>query len=634
MNSSPASIDDDTTIKANTSMASYNDRVYHYDTSAMFQPQPPPRIAGQGSPYRQPSPSNSPTQPMPDQPDYSMQSSHYSIFSNANGSQGSLQNPASAMYQLDDQSSVDLIGEFQPPADLMYNISEYELTASLESLPTQAQAQSQASPLVGSHFTHPLLVNHAGADFLGVGSPQDDLPFTPTLNEFDLQTVQGQMGQSQSQNLGTVANQNLGQAPSPRFDQSPFVGSPQMAAQPQGPHPPPSMGTFTTQQRPVHTTPPSQRISKKASHSRLNVLSTKKNLVVSTAPSSAPLSTESSPGFGVSPLCHKYRGLDIQPPQPSAASSAASSYEGPVQLPPEHVVTNQNLAFNMGIHNDPSYQHQQPQSLVPPNMAPNSVFRHGSDSSQSSATSIYDQPQPPVGYPLAPGAMTPPSTSTPPRRKYSTLSEVSALKVKSLSRKQQESVGMMIPGSAPSSLPPSVPVPPAPPGGNPAPVATPAPAPISLAGPPQLMMHRNVSSSSVGSANSSSSELGNSVNQAVADGTKPKKHTRRRLLPRSKNGCWICRIKHLKCDEIRPECSSCLRFGIECDYSETKPDYVADKNLRREKLLAISLMRKSKGAAKPKKKKPASPGLSPMLAYDTGESPDYFSASLVNFPDA
>lgn len=634
MNSSPASIDDDTTIKANTLMASYNDRVYHYDTLAMFQPQPPPRIAGQGLPYRQPSPLNSPTQPMPDQPDYSMQLSHYLIFSNANGSQGSLQNPALAMYQLDDQLLVDLIGEFQPPADLMYNISEYELTASLESLPTQAQAQSQALPLVGLHFTHPLLVNHAGADFLGVGSPQDDLPFTPTLNEFDLQTVQGQMGQSQSQNLGTVANQNLGQAPSPRFDQLPFVGSPQMAAQPQGPHPPPLMGTFTTQQRPVHTTPPSQRILKKASHSRLNVLSTKKNLVVLTAPLLAPLSTELSPGFGVSPLCHKYRGLDIQPPQPLAALLAALLYEGPVQLPPEHVVTNQNLAFNMGIHNDPLYQHQQPQLLVPPNMAPNLVFRHGLDLSQLLATSIYDQPQPPVGYPLAPGAMTPPLTLTPPRRKYLTLLEVLALKVKLLSRKQQELVGMMIPGLAPSLLPPLVPVPPAPPGGNPAPVATPAPAPISLAGPPQLMMHRNVLLLLVGLANSSLLELGNLVNQAVADGTKPKKHTRRRLLPRLKNGCWICRIKHLKCDEIRPECLLCPRFGIECDYLETKPDYVVDKNLRREKLLAISLMRKLKGAAKPKKKKPALPGLSPMLAYDTGELPDYFSALLVNFPDA
>lgn len=75
---------------------------------------------------------------------------------------------------------------------------------------------------------------------------------------------------------------------------------------------------------------------------------------------------------------------------------------------------------------------------------------------------------------------------------------------------------------------------------------------------------------------------------------KPKKYTRRRLLPRSKNGCWICRIKHLKCDEKRPVCLSCSKFGIECDYSPTKPDYVVDKQLRKEKLLAISMLRKQK----------------------------------------
>ncbi|EGV66675.1 hypothetical protein CANTEDRAFT_132931 [Yamadazyma tenuis ATCC 10573] len=72
-----------------------------------------------------------------------------------------------------------------------------------------------------------------------------------------------------------------------------------------------------------------------------------------------------------------------------------------------------------------------------------------------------------------------------------------------------------------------------------------------------------------------------------------KKHTRRRLLPRSKNGCWICRIKHLKCNEARPTCSSCSRFGIACDYSSEKPLYVSDKTLRREKLLEITTIRKS-----------------------------------------
>lgn len=83
---------------------------------------------------------------------------------------------------------------------------------------------------------------------------------------------------------------------------------------------------------------------------------------------------------------------------------------------------------------------------------------------------------------------------------------------------------------------------------------------------------------------------------SLSDETKPKKYTRKRLLPRSKNGCWTCRIKHLKCDEVRPVCNSCLRFGIECDYSPEKPPYVADKNLRMEKLASIAQAKNRKGS--------------------------------------
>ncbi len=71
-----------------------------------------------------------------------------------------------------------------------------------------------------------------------------------------------------------------------------------------------------------------------------------------------------------------------------------------------------------------------------------------------------------------------------------------------------------------------------------------------------------------------------------------KKHTRRRLLPRSKKGCWICRIKHLKCDEVTPVCGGCAKFGLQCDYSPEKPDYVTDKFLRQQKLEEVSLIRK------------------------------------------
>lgn len=89
---------------------------------------------------------------------------------------------------------------------------------------------------------------------------------------------------------------------------------------------------------------------------------------------------------------------------------------------------------------------------------------------------------------------------------------------------------------------------------------------------------------------------------SLNDISKPKKHTRKRILPRSKDGCWICRIKHLKCDECKPVCNSCQRFGIECDYSPDKPLYVSDKNLRKEKLASIAQVRKTSTISIQKKK--------------------------------
>lgn len=36
--------------------------------------------------------------------------------------------------------------------------------------------------------------------------------------------------------------------------------------------------------------------------------------------------------------------------------------------------------------------------------------------------------------------------------------------------------------------------------------------------------------------------------------------------PRSRNGCWTCRTKKVKCDEARPRCLRCIRLRLFCDY--------------------------------------------------------------------
>ncbi|KAK9249517.1 hypothetical protein V1506DRAFT_450958 [Lipomyces tetrasporus] len=37
--------------------------------------------------------------------------------------------------------------------------------------------------------------------------------------------------------------------------------------------------------------------------------------------------------------------------------------------------------------------------------------------------------------------------------------------------------------------------------------------------------------------------------------------------PRSRNGCWTCRNRKVKCDEAQPKCNPCARLGIVCDYT-------------------------------------------------------------------
>lgn len=607
---SPPSFDDDNTLKLNLP---FNDQCYQYENSMPFNPMPPRPIQGRQQ-SNQPLTTTLPAQlsAVPPPPgavdpmhDYSMQNSlHYLIFSNqvAMNLAGSLNH---SMYQLDDQLLTDLVHEYLmnpvPLGDLIYQIHDYELTALVELLPLvpapppqlllQMSQAASAPLLVESHFTHPLYVHQAAADYQmnhpeGQLMPAGELPpFTPTVNDYEF-GAHPFPHEHHAQHYHQHHHHHQHQQPPLQTEQEIPPNAPPQGTfthhQPLPVNPPPPRG--------AHTTPPSQRISKKHSSLRLNVLSTKKNLVVSTL---TPLSTELLPGFGVSPLCNKYRGLDIHqqqlPLQPSLtglhlvlnALSVASLYEAP-PMPP-----------------------QQLGGMMPPM----NVFRQDLELSLLLAAGLYYDLLATQGVAQASGAMTPPLTLTPPRRKFLSLSEVLAQKVKNLSRKQQESVGML----GPSSLPPLIPVPPAPMGANPNPAPVTASSlvmtPTAPAAPPPIMMHANNSLSLVLSNGLTGLDLGAAVNQAImSSGGKTKKHTRRRLLPRLKNGCWICRIKHLKCDELRPLCSLCARFGIDCDYLSEKPDYVTDKELRREKLTSISALRKQKQLqtpAKPKRKEPA-----------------------------
>lgn len=65
---------------------------------------------------------------------------------------------------------------------------------------------------------------------------------------------------------------------------------------------------------------------------------------------------------------------------------------------------------------------------------------------------------------------------------------------------------------------------------------------------------------------------------------------KKRVGPRSRIGCWTCRIRHKACDESKPDCAQCERLHLKCDYSDDRPQYMSDRTLQKEKLQEIRLI--------------------------------------------
>ncbi|KAF5022426.1 hypothetical protein F66182_5511 [Fusarium sp. NRRL 66182] len=45
----------------------------------------------------------------------------------------------------------------------------------------------------------------------------------------------------------------------------------------------------------------------------------------------------------------------------------------------------------------------------------------------------------------------------------------------------------------------------------------------------------------------------------------------RRPHRKSRNGCFNCKRRKVKCDEVKPACANCVRFGIPCDFAPRPP---------------------------------------------------------------
>ncbi|KAH8808719.1 hypothetical protein F5884DRAFT_753238 [Xylogone sp. PMI_703] len=51
--------------------------------------------------------------------------------------------------------------------------------------------------------------------------------------------------------------------------------------------------------------------------------------------------------------------------------------------------------------------------------------------------------------------------------------------------------------------------------------------------------------------------------------------------PKVRTGCTTCKIRHVKCDETKPACMRCVKFGRQCDgYAQVKTSEPASSSSR------------------------------------------------------
>ncbi|KAB5549623.1 fungal-specific transcription factor domain-containing protein [Coniochaeta sp. 2T2.1] len=72
--------------------------------------------------------------------------------------------------------------------------------------------------------------------------------------------------------------------------------------------------------------------------------------------------------------------------------------------------------------------------------------------------------------------------------------------------------------------------------------------------------------------------------------------------PRSSDGCWTCRLRRKKCDEIRPVCVACSALEIDCLYSDVKPDWMDGAEKQKDKADWLKLEVKRLASARREKR--------------------------------
>jgi hypothetical protein len=74
---------------------------------------------------------------------------------------------------------------------------------------------------------------------------------------------------------------------------------------------------------------------------------------------------------------------------------------------------------------------------------------------------------------------------------------------------------------------------------------------------------------------SSSAETDSSLQLVPVDGSSNLQSSARRGHFKSRLGCFNCKRRRVKCNELRPFCSPCIRLGLSCAYPAPAPPTAA-----------------------------------------------------------
>ncbi|OAA48190.1 transcriptional regulatory protein pro1 [Beauveria brongniartii RCEF 3172] len=92
-----------------------------------------------------------------------------------------------------------------------------------------------------------------------------------------------------------------------------------------------------------------------------------------------------------------------------------------------------------------------------------------------------------------------------------------------------------------------------------------------------------------------SAKMGKSKTTMKASATDGVTKTKSQMHRRSRSGCYTCRLRRKKCDELTPFCSACQHLGLECEYK--RPVWWSNNEARRRNKEDIKIIIKRKKLA-------------------------------------